>query len=494
MVYSALTSPLLIHCVLNPVGQGDLKILHRELHPVSNKWFSLGVQLQVPVETLKCIEMENRQITKCLLEMLIVWLEQINPPCSWSILTEALESPPLGERLLAQQLRDKYYQRTGEEVTHGYVQEPSLCALAAQQGSYLLSLMCVCVCVLCMCVFCACVCSKGGGGEKNCLGGTEIFFPLTAHLPKPLDHQLKPYERKAKPTGIELGSGTYGTVIELRSAGEIVAGKVFKTSLTTDHHKLCGELSLMAQVHHPNIVQCKGVCRLEDQTMPVLLMERLMSSLHAYLLDPIRSNLALERKVSILHDVASGLKYLHSNKPTIIHRDLTAKNVLLDSELTAKIADFGNARIMDLDPETTPETFTSLPGTRDYMPPEAEGGTKYDSSLDVFSFGHLSLFTIIQSPVHPLLPSTYTDDEGLHARSEVKRREQYLEKAEELLGEEHSLVVLVKQCLHNYPAQRPQTADLVTRLQDTSHTLEGADCTLHSQPDTMSHNQPAGQQ
>ena len=150
---------------------------------------------------------------------------------------------------------------------------------------------------------------------------------------------------------------------------------------------------------------------------------------------------------------------------------------------------------MDLDPETTPETFTALPGTRDYMPPEAEGGsTKYDPSLDVFSFGHLSLFTIIQSPVYPLLPSTYPDDEGLHARSEVKRREQYLEKAEELLGEEHSLVVLVKQCLHNYPARRPQTAELVTRLQDTSDTLGGADGMSHSQPDMMSHNQPAGQQ
>ena len=191
---------------------------------------------------------------------------------------------------------------------------------------------------------------------------------------------------KGKPTGRELGSGTYGTVIELISAGEIVAGKVFKTSSTIDHqvmNKLCGELSLLAQVHHPNIVQCKGVCFLKNQTMPVLLMEVMMSSLHAYLLG---SNLVLqyERKVSILHDVASGLVYLHSHIPAIIHRDLTAKNVLLDSELRAKIADFGNARIMDLDPETTPETFTTLPGTREYMPPEAEGGsTKYDPRVRV---------------------------------------------------------------------------------------------------------------
>ena len=82
----------------------------------------------------------------------------------------------------------------------------------------------------------------------------------------------------------------------------------------------------------------------------------------------------------------------------------------------------------------------------------------------------------------------------LHARSEVKRREQYLEKAEELLEEEHSLVVLVNQCLHYYPAQRPQTAELVTRLQDTSDTLGGTDGMSHYHTDMMSHNQPAGQQ
>ena len=238
----------------------------------------------------------------------------------------------------------------------------------------------------------------------------------------------------------------------------------------------------MFQVQHPNIGQCKGVCFLANQTMPVLLMEWLMISLHAYLLDPTRFNKILEKRVSILCDVARGLFYLHSRTRAIIHRDLTGKNVLLDSELRAKIADFGNAQIMDLDPDTTPETFTSLPGTREYMPPEAEGGSaKYDPSLDVFSFGHLSLFTIIQSPVHPLLPPTYVNDEGLHARSEVKRREQYLDKAEQLLGEKHPLVVLVKQCLHNYPAQRPQNKELVTRLRGILGTLRGADGMSQSQ-------------
>ena len=284
--------------------------------------------------------------------------------------------------------------------------------------------------------------------------------------------QLKPYTRKATPTGKELGSGTYGSVIELTSAGETVAGKVFRTSSSVNlqaiANRMCGEMITMVRLHHPSIVQCKGVSLLTDQALPVLLMERLMNSLHAYLLHPDNSNLSVERKMPILHDTASGLNYLHSQTPAIVHRDLTAKNVLLDSLLRAKIADFGNSRIMDLDPEATPETLTNLPGTVEYMPPETLGDSvAYDPSLDVFSFGHLSLFTVIQTPIR-LLPATYHDHstDEVHARSEVKRRARFVEAAEQLLSENHSLVAVMKQCLHNNPAQRPHTGELVTRLQE----------------------------
>ena len=284
--------------------------------------------------------------------------------------------------------------------------------------------------------------------------------------------QLKPYLRKAKPTGVVLGSGTYGSVIELISAKETVAGKVFKVSSTVELEaiadKVCGELIIITQLHHPNIVQCRGMCLLVDQPLPVLLMEQMMSSLHAYLLNPENSSFTIEGKVSVLLHTASGLHYLHNHKPAIIHRDLTAKNVLLDVELRAKIADFGNSRIMDLDPDCTPDTLTSFPGTLEYMPPEAQGGcVTYDPSLDVFSFGHLSLFAITQTPVRPLLPPSYTDSrDKLCARSEVKRREQFVEKAMQLLSGNQSLVAMIKQCLHNKPAQRPHTGKLVLELQE----------------------------
>ena len=101
------------------VGQEDLKSLHSELHPVSDKWFSLGVQLHVPIGTLRCIRNDIRTVAECLLEMLTVWLKQINPPPTWNNLIKALESPPVGEGLLAQQLRDKYCPRTEGGTTDG---------------------------------------------------------------------------------------------------------------------------------------------------------------------------------------------------------------------------------------------------------------------------------------------------------------------------------------------------------------------------------------
>ena len=287
------------------------------------------------------------------------------------------------------------------------------------------------------------------------------------------EKQLKPYTRMAKPTGKVLGSGTYGKVIELTSNGELLAGKIFRMSAAENSEEMAAkmqeEIITMLQLKHPNTVNCKGVCYLPNHPLPlpVLLMERLMTSLHAYLLDPVNSNLPVERKLSFLLDTARGLDYLHSHTPAIIHRDLTAKNVLLDSQLRAKISDFGNSRILDLDPNATPGTMTSLPGTLDYMPPEAMGGgVTYDPSLDVFSLGHLALFTLIQTHVRPLLPPTYTNSaKKLVARSEAERRMVFMEKAEKIPGS-HSLLAVVQQCLENEPSERPATGRLVKMLQE----------------------------
>ena len=82
------------------IGQEHLKYLHSELHCISDKWYSLGVQLEVPIGILRCIRRENPTMSECLLEMLTTWLNCTNPSPTLEALAEALESPPVGERTL----------------------------------------------------------------------------------------------------------------------------------------------------------------------------------------------------------------------------------------------------------------------------------------------------------------------------------------------------------------------------------------------------------
>ena len=125
--------------------------------------------------------------------------------------------------------------------------------------------------------------------------------------------------------------------------------------------KYVQECQLMSDLRHPNITLFLGLCFLSNSQLPVLVMERLEGSLDD-LLETV-PNIPLTLKHSVLEDVARGLLYLHKHNPQIVHRDLTAKNVLLTSSLVAKITDFGNSRIVNLQPGQLVRTLSHLPGT-----------------------------------------------------------------------------------------------------------------------------------
>ena len=141
-----------------------------------------------------------------------------------------------------------------------------------------------------------------------------------------------------------LGIGAYGSVEEVEIKGTIHAGKKFRHDLLTIlQEEKFGEMFTkeyicIRQLRHKHIVQYRGICSLPESKLPVLVMERLDTSLHDYLLNPDNANLDLAAKVSILRGIAKGLVYLHKQTPAIFHRDLTAKNVVLGSDLVPKIS------------------------------------------------------------------------------------------------------------------------------------------------------------
>ena len=170
--------------------------------------------------------------------------------------------------------------------------------------------------------------------------------------------------------------------------------------------------------------------------------------------------------------------YLHHQTPPIIHCDLSARNILLNSRLVGKIADLGVARIVPRMRDAA--TMTKAPGASVYMPPEAitpaesnDEKSKYDASIDVFSLGVVTIFTV--GEIFPCDPfPNYTNKETglLVARTELQRRSKYMQKVNTQLRacgqlrEDHPLIRLIQQCLNNVPTKRPNINEVLSLLEE----------------------------
>ena len=297
--------------------------------------------------------------------------------------------------------------------------------------------------------------------------------------------ELKPFVlSNVTPTGTKIGVGEYGSVKEVAIYGSAkdICSVIPDGDISRVSTQFVKECKLMSTLRHPSIVQFLGVCFFEGSRLPALVMERLLMSLHDLLAPetqpppgtpPPLSFFKLGLKCSVLHNVASGLAYLHGRTPPIIHRDLSAKNVLLTSQLIGKLADLGVARIVPRK-RTAPEKDI-------YMPPEATGlaesndeNWEYDASIDVFSLGVLTIFTVSEIfPCDPLAATYINNMTGeLEPCTELQRRSSYVKKVDIQLSacgqfhEDHPLIRLIQQCLHNVPAKRPNISEVLGLLEE----------------------------
>ena len=290
-----------------------------------------------------------------------------------------------------------------------------------------------------------------------------------------VDDQLKPFEiaeyrlrRYAKGgRDSEVAAGAYGFVYEVKVDGvnRIAkkphsyflkkASEVDKKAFVKSFKKECVVLS---KLRHPNIVQFIGVTyENNDQDDISMVMEKMERDLYSFLEDT--KEISLATKLFILHDVSFGLVYLHESNPPILHRDLTARNILLTRSLRAKIADVGVAKLMD--PATMAAArHTTAPGQANYMPPEAlKERAKYALELDSFSFGHLSLHTMLEDfpKVYNITVTPAIEKQGI---IEKLKRQNSLDR----IGVDHIMCPLIIQCLHDNPDKRPNARELNSRI------------------------------
>ncbi|EQC37999.1 TKL protein kinase [Saprolegnia diclina VS20] len=181
-----------------------------------------------------------------------------------------------------------------------------------------------------------------------------------------------------------LASGGYGVVSLATLHGARVALKKLtaeKESSSDDVAKFIAEIRLMTKMSSPFIVGFVGV--VWTRPTDVMLVTEFMDA--GDLRDVLQSQESLlwATKLSIAFDIVQGLVYLHTLEPKVLHRDLKSRNVLLNTNMTAKLTDFGISRELD------DATMTAGIGTYRWMAPEVLREGHYDESADIYALGVL---------------------------------------------------------------------------------------------------------
>ncbi|KAH9304327.1 hypothetical protein KI387_008731 [Taxus chinensis] len=195
----------------------------------------------------------------------------------------------------------------------------------------------------------------------------------------------------------KLGQGGFGAVYKciLLKTNEIVAVKRIKEGSRQGIKEFISEVSIVSRLRHRNLVQLLGWCHEREQ---LLLVYEYMpnGSLDRHLF--ARDEEEEERKFPVLQwslrykiarEIASALLYLHEEwDQCVVHRDVKSSNVMLDSKFSAKLGDFGLARLVNH--EHLAQT-TQAAGTLGYLAPECVASGKTSPESDVYSFGAVAL-------------------------------------------------------------------------------------------------------
>ncbi|KAJ8422549.1 hypothetical protein Cgig2_032182 [Carnegiea gigantea] len=268
--------------------------------------------------------------------------------------------------------------------------------------------------------------------------------------------------------GSELGRGGFGVVYKgaLPNGVEIAVkrlsvnsgqgGKEFKTEKP---RKTAG------------ILRWRRKRLLIYELMPNLSLDRFLSDAN------LRSTLHWQERYKIITGISRGLQYLHEDSQLkIVHRDLKPSNILLDKEMNPKIADFGMAKLFNLD--QTQANTTKVVGTIGYMAPEYVITGKFSTKSDVYSFGVIVL-EIISGQLNSMSYqySPFTSEGLLHHAWRLWQQGAIQELVDPTLGNNY-LRIQVQRCIHiallcvqEAPARRPTMSLVLTMLSSSEIEL-----------------------
>lgn len=203
----------------------------------------------------------------------------------------------------------------------------------------------------------------------------------------------------------KIGEGTYGTVFKARnkSTGEIVALK--RVRLDDDDEGVPSsalrEICILRELKHRNVVRLYDVVHSENKL--TLVFEFCDQDLKKFF-DSLNGYMDAQTARSLMLQLLRGLSFCHTHH--VLHRDLKPQNLLINTNGTLKLADFGLARAFGV----PVRCFSAEVVTLWYRPPDVLFGAKlYNTSIDMWSAG--CIFAEISNAGRPLFPGADVDDQ-----------------------------------------------------------------------------------
>ncbi|CAI9286773.1 unnamed protein product [Lactuca saligna] len=267
-----------------------------------------------------------------------------------------------------------------------------------------------------------------------------------------------------------LGEGGFGYVYKgvLPNEKEI-AVKSLKPNSGQGEREFQAEVDIISRVHHPHLVSLVGYCVSGKKRL--LVYEFIPNrTLEYHLHDKGRSVIDCSTRLKIALGAAKGSAYLHEDcNPRIIHRDIKAANILIDSQYEAKVADFGLAKLSSDD---NTHVSTRIMGTFGYLAPEYASMGKLTEKSDVFSYGVVLLELITgRRPVEPDSDEDSLIDWAEPTLMQASEGGTYEQMVDPILrgnynrDEMHRMVACAAACLRHAAKKRPKMSQIVRVLQ-----------------------------
>ncbi|OIS97966.1 PREDICTED: proline-rich receptor-like protein kinase PERK1 [Nicotiana attenuata] len=279
-----------------------------------------------------------------------------------------------------------------------------------------------------------------------------------------------------------LGEGGFGYVHKgVLPTGREIAVKQLKVGSHQGEREFQAEVETISRVHHKHLVSLVGYCMTGVKRL--LVYEFVPNrTLEYHLHGAAQSFMEWASRIKIAIGSAKGLAYLHEDcNPTIIHRDIKAANILLDSNFEAKVADFGLAKFLSDSNHHISHVSTRVVGTFGYLAPEYAQSGKASDKSDIFSFGVMLLELITGRPPIISTESSACSSLVIWARPLLRRALEdgnFDSLVDPCLGQNYNgeemanMVACAAACVRHSSWKRPRMSQVVRALEGEASLLD----------------------